>query len=279
MHWIGWASIPILIAVLWLYTSALTATFPTLQNKRICLLIAHPDDEAMFFAPSILSLTRPELGNHIKILCLSSGNADGLGEVRSKELVKSGLLLGLRSAQDVLVLDDPRFEDSMTATWDAQAISSLLTTTFAPKMAKMSAKKAPEANIDVVITFDRGGVSAHPNHISLYHGAVAFVRSIMKDHKGWEPAVKLYTLTSVSIFRKYASVLDSPILILQTLLKKKEGQPFPAPLLTVSGPKDYRRAQRAMTTAHESQMRWFRWGWIGVSRYMVVNDLQKARVQ
>ena len=146
-------------------------------------------------------------------------------------------------------------------------------------MAKMSAKKAPEANIDVVITFDRGGVSAHPNHISLYHGAVAFVRSIMKDHKGWEPAVKLYTLTSVSIFRKYASVLDSPILILQTLLKKKEGQPFPAPLLTVSGPKDYRRAQRAMTTAHESQMRWFRWGWIGVSRYMVVNDLQKARVQ
>jgi N-acetylglucosaminylphosphatidylinositol deacetylase len=30
-----------------------------------------------------------------------------------------------------------------------------------------------------------------------------------------------------------------------------------------------------MTTAHESQMRWFRWGWISLSRYMVLNDLKK----
>src|SRR3954454_1304079 len=47
--------------------------FPTLRNKRICLLIAHPDDEAMFFAPTVLALTDPSLGNHVKILCLSSG--------------------------------------------------------------------------------------------------------------------------------------------------------------------------------------------------------------
>jgi len=44
-----------------------------LRNKRICLLIAHPDDEAMFFAPTVLALTEPALGNHVKILCLSSG--------------------------------------------------------------------------------------------------------------------------------------------------------------------------------------------------------------
>lgn len=50
-----------------------TARLPTLENKRICLLIAHPDDEAMFFAPTVLALTRPETGNHVKILCLSSG--------------------------------------------------------------------------------------------------------------------------------------------------------------------------------------------------------------
>lgn len=46
---------------------------PRIHNKRICLLIAHPDDEAMFFAPTVLALTRPETGNHVKILCLSSG--------------------------------------------------------------------------------------------------------------------------------------------------------------------------------------------------------------
>lgn len=44
-----------------------------LRNKRILLLIAHPDDEAMFFAPTLLALTRPDRGNHVKILCLSSG--------------------------------------------------------------------------------------------------------------------------------------------------------------------------------------------------------------
>ncbi len=50
-----------------------SSRFPALRNKRICLLIAHPDDEAMFFAPSLLALTRPETGNHVKILCLSTG--------------------------------------------------------------------------------------------------------------------------------------------------------------------------------------------------------------
>ncbi|RDW63023.1 uncharacterized protein DSM5745_10134 [Aspergillus mulundensis] len=57
-------------------TSPFARTFPHLQNKRICLLIAHPDDEAMFFAPTLLALTKPELGNHVKILCLSSGTLE-----------------------------------------------------------------------------------------------------------------------------------------------------------------------------------------------------------
>jgi hypothetical protein len=73
MHWLTWASVPVLIFGLWLYTSQLSASFPTLQGKRILLLIAHPDDEAMFFAPTLRALTRPELGNHVKLLCLSSG--------------------------------------------------------------------------------------------------------------------------------------------------------------------------------------------------------------
>jgi N-acetylglucosaminylphosphatidylinositol deacetylase len=93
-----------------LYTygaSHVRSNLPMLRNKRICLLIAHPDDEAMFFAPTVLALTRPELGNHVKILCLSTGNADGLGDTRRRELAKSGRLLGLGSEDDVLVIDSP----------------------------------------------------------------------------------------------------------------------------------------------------------------------------
>lgn len=56
-----------------LTASVASSRLPTLKNKRICLLIAHPDDEAMFFAPTILALTRPDTGNHVKILCLSTG--------------------------------------------------------------------------------------------------------------------------------------------------------------------------------------------------------------
>ena len=59
--------------------------------------------------------------------------------------------------------------------------------------------------------------------------------------------------------------------------KKQMGE-HPSPLLFLSGVGEMRRAQKAMTVAHKSQMRWFRWGWIGASRYMVVNDLKLAKV-
>ena len=87
--------------------SMATARFGTITHKRVTLLIAHPDDEAMFFAPTVMALTRPEARNHVTILCLSSGNAEGLGEIRKKELVQSALVLGLRSEDDVAVVDNP----------------------------------------------------------------------------------------------------------------------------------------------------------------------------
>jgi len=268
-----YALVPILFVSLWFFTSYMSTTFPGLRGRRICLLIAHPDDETMFFAPSVLALTRPSLGNHLKILCLSSGNADGLGSVRKNELVASALHLGVRNASDVLVLEDERFQDSMTATWDAKAITGLLTNTFAPKMASIKPDQKPETNIDVLITFDKNGVSGHPNHKSLYHGAVSFVKSISSRHVGWETPIKLYTLPSVNIVRKYGSILDIVATISATLFSKRQAGNSPTPLLFISSMFDYRRAQTAMTDAHKSQMVWFRWGWIGISRYMIVNDL------
>jgi N-acetylglucosaminylphosphatidylinositol deacetylase len=98
----------------------------------------------------------------------------------------------------------------------------------------------------------------------------------MHRHSGWECPVKLYTLTTTSIFRKYLSLLDAPATIIGAIIRRKELGDFPTPLLFVSSPVGYRTAQKAMTTAHESQMRWFRWGWISLSRYMVLNDLKKG---
>lgn len=86
IHWIVWA-VPVLIIGLWFYTAQLITAFPTLRGKRIVFLIAHPDDEAMFFAPSLLALTRPDRGNHVKILCLSSGKLSDTKHGKSSRIL------------------------------------------------------------------------------------------------------------------------------------------------------------------------------------------------
>ncbi|KAM0322160.1 hypothetical protein ACHAQA_009649 [Verticillium albo-atrum] len=291
------AALAALLPCLYIYAAtAVQTTLPRLNNKRICLLIAHPDDEAMFFAPTVLALTRPETGNHVKILCLSSGDADGLGETRKKELVKSGMALGLRQKDDVFVVDSPDFQDSMTLTWDAQKISSLLCSAFAPHLAHPSSPTSasrPGANIDVLVTFDDQGVSSHPNHISLHAGARAFIAALLRAKPGQPSPVDLYTLTSVNLPRKYSAIVDSiPTLIgwslaggndpAKNVVRDEQGQEHPKSLLffnQLTGEGGLPTAWKAMTTAHISQMVWFRYAWIILSRYMVINDLKLAEVE
>ncbi|KAM3463650.1 hypothetical protein NHJ6243_003055 [Beauveria neobassiana] len=284
------ASAAVLVPVLYMYTVSIVQTrFPTLRNKRICLLIAHPDDEAMFFAPTVLALTRPETGNHVKILCLSSGNAEGLGETRKKELVKSGMTLGLRDEEDVFVVDNPAdFPDSMTATWDESKIAGLLMSAFAPALAslkKQPTEQPPTANIDVLITFDAGGVSAHPNHISLYHGARRFIAALLRGRgAGWAAPVDLYTLRSVHVSRKYASILDAlPTLVTwAATAARNPDKAHPPALVFLSGlvgEGALPTAWSAMTASHKSQMVWFRYLYITFSRYMLINDLHLEKVK
>ncbi|KOS20982.1 N-acetylglucosaminyl-phosphatidylinositol de-N-acetylase [Escovopsis weberi] len=329
------AAAAVLILLLLLSRTAWLAArrLPTLSGKRIVLLIAHPDDEAMFFAPTVLGLTRPERGNHVKILCLSAGDAEGLGPTRKRELVKSGLALGLKAEDDVFVVDTPSrdceegkgllltlaardFPDSMTTTWDAHKISALLCSAFAPQPTgpetdnhptttdhstanhHTTAAAAAAANIDVLITFDGRGVSAHPNHISLYHGARAFQAALAGRLRKRSP-VDLYTLRTVGVLRKYSGCVD---VLATTLAARWRGQAAHKhenkENTENKGKKENRRADAgepprslvftnqilgkgprlstawaAMTTAHRSQMVWFRYLWLGFSRYMLVNDL------
>ena len=70
-----------------------------LQAARILLLTAHPDDEAFFFGPTIVSLASQLKGDssagELYSLCLSTGDADGLGDIRKGELVRSLDVLGI----------------------------------------------------------------------------------------------------------------------------------------------------------------------------------------
>ena len=68
----------------------------------VLLIIAHPDDEIMFWTPTI----RTFLGNNItlKILCLSNGNYNGLGELREKEFDDISRALNLPDNQILNIL-------------------------------------------------------------------------------------------------------------------------------------------------------------------------------
>lgn len=280
-------AIPILICTLWLFTANLSrSSHPHFTNKRICLLIAHPDDEAMFFSPTLLALTHPETGNHIKILCLSNGNATGLGQLREKELMASAEILGLRSGEDVLVLDSPDFVDGMDTKWDTEKIAEVLRQAFGGQMAKKKDTDgdAPTATIDVLVTFDRHGVSRHPNHTALYRGAKVWLSGLMQGKEGWRCPVELHTLTSISIFRKYLNFLDAPMTMLLGFFggikasRRQDKSVRRKQVIFVSDMLQWRQGQKAMTTAHKSQMRWFRWGWITFGRYMIVNDLRRQSI-
>ena len=73
------------------------------KSTNVLLLTAHPDDECMFFGPTVLALTEnyhgikqdPEHQHSVFSMCLSSGDADGLGAIRKKELNASLDVLGV----------------------------------------------------------------------------------------------------------------------------------------------------------------------------------------
>ena len=59
-----------------------------------------------------------------------------------------------------------------------------------------------QAKIDLLVTFDRGGVSGHPNHIAIFHGVYELM------YKKMLPGVEVMTLTSVTLLRKYLGIID-----------------------------------------------------------------------
>ncbi len=170
------------------------------------------------------------------------------------------------------------FPDSMNATWDPQNISALLSSAFAPHLAKRkAASSTPTATIDVLITFDSRGVSQHPNHRALYHGARAFIAALVHGKPGWACPVDLYTLTTVPLLRKYTGFLDVVATLASWLVRTPmRNKAHPAGLVFLSGlgPGGVGTAWKAMTEAHKSQMVWYRYCWITFSRYMVINDLR-----
>ncbi|XP_052050167.1 N-acetylglucosaminyl-phosphatidylinositol de-N-acetylase isoform X2 [Apodemus sylvaticus] len=122
-------------------------------GSRALVVIAHPDDEAMFFAPTMLGLARLE--QQVSLLCFSSGNYYNQGEIRKKELLQSCAVLGIPPSR-VIIIDTREFPDDPEVQWDTERVASTLL------------QHILTSGPDLVVTFDAEGVSGHSNHIALY---------------------------------------------------------------------------------------------------------------
>uniref|UniRef100_A0A2R8ND72 N-acetylglucosaminyl-phosphatidylinositol de-N-acetylase n=2 Tax=Callithrix jacchus TaxID=9483 RepID=A0A2R8ND72_CALJA len=210
-------------------------------ESRTLLVIAHPDDEAMFFAPTVLGLAR--LRHRVYLLCFSAGNYYNQGETRKKELLQSCDVLGIPPSS-IMIIDHRDFPDDPGVQWNTEHVASVLLHHI-------------EVNgINLVVTFDAGGVSGHSNHIALY----AAVRALYLEGK-LPKGCSVLTLQSVNMLRKYISLLDLPLSLLHT-----------QDVLFVLNSKEVAQAKRAMS-CHRSQLLWFRRLYIFFSRYMRINSL------
>lgn len=91
--------------------------------RRALLVIAHPDDEAMFFVPAVRAMRAA--GVEVGFLCLSNGSGGGHGPTRTAELYASARALGVNQSL-VWVADHPELQDGMRNVWPDRTIAGLV---------------------------------------------------------------------------------------------------------------------------------------------------------
>ncbi|XP_050084090.1 N-acetylglucosaminyl-phosphatidylinositol de-N-acetylase [Anopheles aquasalis] len=210
--------------------------------QRALLVTAHPDDEVMFFGPTILELRRRQC--RVFVLCLSEGNHEGQGDVRRKELWDACESMGVRP-EDITLVDATHLQDDPAAEWKTVTIANQVL------------RQIESLDVQLLITFDKDGVSGHPNHCAIYYATASLCLSGLIPN-----TCKVLTLETVNLCRKYLSLFDLPVTL----------------LLSTNWVILNWRARRVVQSAmrlHGSQMVWFRKLYIVFSRYMVINSLRE----
>lgn len=243
--------------------------------STVNLLIAHPDDEVMFFAPTLLNLNDyfSSLSKSIKfnIICFSNGNFDGLGDARAHELQNSiNLLLNNNGSSNYTKIYLFNHSDGMHENWDIV------------KMEAQLANILTDIDNSIILTFDHNGVSKHPNHIACYKTGYnywlhnkrntslltlnSYNSNILLKYSGfmWQ-IIKL-------IFNRWFKFIDMETLgkfYLHFSSKNDAGNQ----ITFINSYSQYILAYATMLNAHKSQVVWFRFFWWWFSRFVFVNDL------
>jgi N-acetylglucosaminylphosphatidylinositol deacetylase len=152
--------------------------------SEVLLVVAHPDDEAMFFGPLLTRLR----GRKVHLLCLSNGGS----ALREKEFAHSCGRLGAASWSVA------QFADGFDQVWPPEAVAEAVA---------RQVRRLGRGRLRSVLTFDLGGVSGHPNHIAACRGCVHWQRQAAQDAS--EPIPNVLVLDSVGLWRKYWGLLEA----------------------------------------------------------------------
>jgi hypothetical protein len=189
----------------YLPSSSLPSALAITPSSRILLVLAHPDDESMFFAPAIAHLLRAAASVHL--LCLSTGNYNGLGALRSSELRAASRVLRLSGCT---IIDDAELQDGPNNPWPPAAIARrsqplILQPCSSSHVMSRVSEAALLYRASHILTFDSGGVSAHPNHVDTHTACAAFARD--------SPHIRLLTLRTSPLLLKCITCFISCIFV------------------------------------------------------------------
>lgn len=248
------------------------SSLPSDEKPVYVLVFAHPDDESMFFLPTIGWLV--DQGQQVWFLCLTTGNYDGLGSVREKELEQAGILLG---ASKVIIRNDNNNSnaailDHPTKRYDKQIVA---------KAIQDSLSKYKEQNF-VLISFDEMGVSGHVNHTDVYYG----VRELMEQQQQQQQDSSLslleawYLESERNMVAKYIPLVSWLLLLISCFVTTR----FTSYAYTSSN-KNSRMVVRmhnpklnwAAMATHTSQFVWYRRLFVVFSCYTYSNKLTIQR--
>eukprot|EP00927_Polykrikos_kofoidii_P024580 TRINITY_DN22325_c0_g1_i1.p1 TRINITY_DN22325_c0_g1~~TRINITY_DN22325_c0_g1_i1.p1 ORF type:complete len:372 (-),score=49.49 TRINITY_DN22325_c0_g1_i1:137-1252(-) len=160
--------------------------------RRVALVVAHPDDEAMFFWPTLMEIKQANIP--VSVLCLSTGNADGLGQLRTEEMRRSCERVGAVN-EDLVILDVDGLQDGMHHVWSEDLVAKHVTDFVIARDA------------DAVITFDDFGVSGHPNHVATSRGVRQAARNACDSSNTGVACFHVFLLESVGFWQKYLGPL------------------------------------------------------------------------
>jgi N-acetylglucosaminylphosphatidylinositol deacetylase len=263
----------VLIGVIVAYLSMICTPISDLQSfvptdvrraRNFLLVVAHPDDECLFFGPTIIGLIAHSKTVHL--LVLSTGNNEGLGPQRQRELNGSCQRLGIDGSR-CLAVNVSDLQDDPRRWWPKQTIRRTVET------------YVNRFRIDLLITFDRGGITGHINHRSI---AAAFaIRSAVDNGQ----SLLVYELSTHPLVLEFSSLLNlMPTLLrfaprlcrsfFSTVLPFVVASPSNEHVLFVSSPSAYWRTVRAFHS-HRSQLLFNRHLHATFSSHMFINHLRR----